>query len=436
MRNLGAMSGRKLDYLSALLCSLVALSPLILYGRHFEALFWFGDELDLLLQLKREGLGTWAFKTFGENFVPVFKIIWFLALVVFDGSYFGVITALWVTHAANTALLWFLVRTCGGSRFASTISALTLGASATTLESLGWSVQWSAVMATTFTLIAFVVYPKDGSSTGLKLYFSSLLGAAFSFSRGILASVVGAIFPLLWRGPFRWWIISGLSLVPAVIAVLFISSGATGNHRAILSGDLALLSKMAEFSLYSVSLNPIYHLLRLEEINWNTIAAVGSLKILIIGLGFLAAKRVSANLVKLLFALFLFDLLNCTILGIGRHHTGVQFSVSSRYQYEYLVTLSPFIGLLADAATRWIRNLNFKSSAQCIAAALWIFWIASPWGGEIKEWSRSRGKDGRALLLKQRISDPNADGTKLWWGIPPTISLKDAYEVVDEYGLK
>jgi hypothetical protein len=132
----------------------VALLPAVWCAPALADLWWFGDDWDLLDQIQRQGFWRWTLVPFAENFVPLFKLLWGGLVFAGGGAYWPLVTALWLTHALNTALFLRLLR-AGGMELAGAVLATALfGLAAFHVESLAWSVQWSALLATTFFLLA------------------------------------------------------------------------------------------------------------------------------------------------------------------------------------------------------------------------------------------------------------------------------------------
>ncbi|MBK8857593.1 MAG: hypothetical protein IPN11_07875 [Opitutaceae bacterium] len=59
------------------------------------------------------GLWEWTGRVFSENFVPLFKLLWGGAALLFDGSYAAMIWLLWLTHGLNTMLLGRVILRAG-----------------------------------------------------------------------------------------------------------------------------------------------------------------------------------------------------------------------------------------------------------------------------------------------------------------------------------
>jgi len=99
------------------------------------------------------------------------------------------------------------------------------------------------------------------------------------------------------------------------------------------------------------------------------------------------------------------------LLAVGRYSTGMQATVSSRYQYIPLLCLAPFLGafmqtLLARPAGRLDR---------IVPAALLLAWCAllfHRWPLEMKSWSSWRGTEVRNAVLSVKGSQPFASSSQ------------------------
>ena len=212
------------------LAGILALAPLLIYRHDFAQLFWLGDEFDLIDQIDHQGLWRWIWTVFAENFVPLFKLLWGGGLFLFHGNYLPMIVVLWLTHAVNTWLLGRLLRfhhfSWPATIFTQLIFALTPG----NMETLGWSVQWSAILATTFFLLALDWHarrePHLQATTARRVLplIAFCAASAFCFARGVLTGAVIAVacfcpWPVFdaaaWR---RRGFVAVLCLLPSLIA--------------------------------------------------------------------------------------------------------------------------------------------------------------------------------------------------------------------------
>jgi hypothetical protein len=174
----------------------LALAPFVAYHRLFGRLYWFGDEFDLIDQIDRIGFWRWIWLVFAENFVPVFKLLWGGGVLAFGGSYLAMVATVWLTHALNVALLGRVMRTCGLSWVAVICAQVAFGLSPANIETLAWTVQWSAVLSVTFMLLAFDGFFRAPSGPAS---FAWSAASALSFSRGVLAGPLLALGSL-WPG--------------------------------------------------------------------------------------------------------------------------------------------------------------------------------------------------------------------------------------------
>ena len=416
----------------------LTLLPFVAFNNYFADLFWFGDELDLLLQVKRTGSITWAFQTFAENFVPLFKMLWIGAVHLFDGKYWWMIFLLWLTHAVNATLIFALLRKYKIDIEASFLSALTFGLTWSVYESLGWSVQWSAVLATMFFILSLLFLPKKFENTSYINFLPTLLAilcSVLSFSRGVLTGLTCSSFIFLLGNCkdniLRKIILSVLFMAPAVAAAIIISSNSTGNHHLLNNLTKDIFLSMLTFGFYAFSLNPIAMLFHFSEPP-SYIWLFFLTKILVIATAFYFAKKNNSEIVKLLISFLIFDLANSTLMGIGRYHTGNKYAMSSRYQYEFLVSFLPFLAVVLNEISLRIKT-PYIFKAVTVA---WLIWIFLPWSSTAKEWSGWRGRDGRAAFTQDVAAHGGRNGTDVWMGIPPTISLQEAYDVVREFRLR
>ena len=418
-----------------LAAGLAALLPLLWQWSAFRELYWFGDEWDLLAQIDRTGFGPWLWSVFAENFVPLFKLLWGGAVFVFGGHYLALLVLLWLTHAANTVLFGRLLHRSGFPLPATLACQLTFGLSVLHIETLGWTVQWSAVLATTFLLLGLLGLPTPGTATPdrrrVALLVLASAASALSLSRGVLTGAVLALAQLWpaphWRLDLRRTALlrAALCLAPAVGAAALIAVFATGNHRA-LSGHL---TDIATYAAWYFGLNPLHRLTDFDSIGPLTTALLLTAKLALLAGGLRLATPSQRHLLLLLLA---FDLGNSALLGIGRYHTGLETTISSRYQYGSLLATLPFLGLvLAAAFARLPRAFHLRPAAAVLATAGAVAFFFHGWNHDAPGFAAARGTATRHLL------HVNPDPPEM--GAVPGISFlstQDAKHLERRFGLE
>lgn len=392
---------------------LAALLPFVLWQAEFRKLFWFADDLFLVDQLAQMGFAKWTFAMFAENFVPLFKLPWGGALLGFGGSYAAMLWLLWLTHAVNTALLGRLLFRAGlswpGVAFALTLFALPVA----NLETLGWSVQWSAILALTFLLWGLLWHETHAvrhpawswHGHGPLVLFAT--ASALCFSRGVLTGGVlaAAVLLPLWfnRSDAGWRLRAALAcLTPALLVAVIITQFGGGNPQRMAGHwDDAL-----QFALTFLLLNPGHLLLGEPALGSAPSLVIGALKVAVLIAGFTLAR---GGLRRLLLLLFIFDVGNAFILGIGRHHTGLIAATGSRYCYGSLAATLPFTGVVVS----WLfeRFLKPGRARQCAAAALLIVvagLLLRGWPRQLPSFTGWRGVGMRQLMQAPYTTDPAA----------------------------
>jgi hypothetical protein len=397
-----------------LLAGLAALVPFVVWQHQFRELFWFGDDLFLLDQLAAMGLRDWSIHVFSENFVPLFKVLWGGAAVGFGGSYAAMLWLLWLTHALNTVLLGRLLLRAGFPWFAALATQLVFALTPANLESLGWSVQWSAVLAASFLLIALwwqgeSTAPTPARSWRLQVPLLLLSAAsACSFSRGVLTGPVltlGFIVPGLlagnWRAAARSWTAVLPALVPAVAVALAIIVFSPGNHQQ-MGGHWG---EAVAFGAGYLLLNPGHLIFGETSLQPAVLVLLGAAKVGIVAGALFVARGRTRHLLLLLLA---YDLGNAVLLGIGRYHTGFLAAMSSRYQYSSLLATLPAVFLLVAALLeRLPRHLAPRVVSVCALGLLAGFLLLG-WPAALAEFVPWRGTEVRRLIFAPATDDPGA----------------------------
>lgn len=429
-------SSARLERYVPLAAGLLTLAPLILLHKEFAKLFWFGDDWDLLDQIQRFGFWHWTWQVFAENFVPLFKALWGGSAYLFHGAYFWMIAVLWLTHAVNTMQLGRVLRAFDFSWPAVLFTQVIFGLTCVNIETLAWSVQWSAVLATTFLLFALELQEREMKSNRgtsgwtLGSLVSLSAASALCFSRGVLTGAMLAAASL-WPDtrpeslPFsRRCLHAAYYLLPAVITAALILFFAGGNQHHLRGHGEAI----SVYGLWYFLLNPLHRLLEFDSWGIRTVWLIGAIKVALI----VWALAISRDRQRLLLLLLLaFDLGNSLLLGIGRYHTGVETTISSRYQYSSLLCVLPFMGLAFASLLGRIPS-RFQLRILATGALLLIIaWVVSRnWPEEIRGFAFGRGTETRRILT----SDPHPPAMGAVPGIP-FLSTARAKELIHIYNL-
>lgn len=405
-----------------LAAGLFALVPYLAYHALFARMYWFGDEFDLVDQMDLLGFWRWIWQVYGENFVPLFKIVWGGGILLFGGSYGAMIALTWITHALNVVLLGRLMRTCGLPWVAVLFAQLVFGLTPANLETLAWAVQLSAMLSVTFLLLALESHFRSGPSTAAIAWAAA---SALTFVRGVLTGFLLALGCLLSgsKAPLsRRAAYAAACLIPTlVLTVLVTFLVPTGNHRH-MTGHWG---EAAAFGTWFWCLNPADRLLRMESFGPRTTLLLGVLKGAVVGWAIYRARGRTRQLFVLL---LVFDLAYAVLLGIGRYNTGLILSTSSRYQYASLIANLPAAGfclyLLSEKIPlpTVIRGLGLG-----VVLASIVLSFCHLWSLDLEPFSVWRGTDNRHVLL----DDPTAQVVPGYPGFP----MDRARSLIAKYNL-
>lgn len=413
----------------------LSLSPLLANLPAFRSLFYFQDEWDLIDQWNKQGAWPWMWTTFAENFVPLFKALWSGAIVAGGGSYFFLLALLWLNHALNTWLVVRLSRRLGAGLWGAAIAGTIFGVAWINFETLTWTVQWSAVLSLSFLLIGLdriALWSSEASQPPAwragAILLACVLASALCFSRGVLTGGAFAVWALLAPvGTGRWrdrLLVAGLSLLPAAGVAWWIFGHSSGNHHHLAGA----LPRIIEFALYYYAQAPLRTLWSNDTPGFSAIVLLALAKSLLFAAGLCFAPR-SAR--PALAALWAFELGNALLLGLGRYHTGLPASGSSRYQYGALASLLPSAGiLLGQLLQRLPARLAVRPlvGALVMLACLWQF--GRPWTPLLRDWTPGRGAGLRHDLFETPVESAPANFTGLPW-----MSNARAHELAAGYHL-
>jgi hypothetical protein len=179
-----------------------------------------------------------------------------------------------------------------------------------------------------------------------------------------------------------------LVYVPGILLASAPARSVQGQFDAILA-----------FGAHCLFLNPLFQIAFWDagRVGLGAIIVFGFFKATAITAGFSAAKKSQAQL-ACFGTLVLLDLLSCIMLGVGRYDSGIEATVSSRYQYVSLVCLAPFLGAVMERGVLTIRPDRLEKLAAAGLLAAWCALLTYRWPDEIKAWSAWRGTEVRSAL--------------------------------------
>ena len=410
--------------------------PVVVCATEFRALFLFQDEWDQLRELEQMGWWRWALSVFGENFMPVGKMVWGGTLLATGGSHFAVIVAMWVTHLMNVFLLGWLMVERGCGRWAAAFAAVVFGYSASTIETLAWGIQWTNVMALTFFLLALLQLEglANGTRKGVAAHAWFALAVAasgFSFVRGMLAGLAITAF-MMWPwgmtiAPARRWRIAVLAALPAIVALGFMKAGAIGSVQHTREFGVATLLQMGEFAARCYAGNPFAKWIDPSNPGGGAMWIFAGIKTAVLVCG---VRWAAPRFRPLLVVLVLFELANVAALGVGRYWTGMEAATSSRYQYTSLFALAPFLGVVVERVMGTLKGPRFVREAIAAVALLGAgFTVTRSWPSGIEGWHSWRGAELRAALALPAEEAPAEMPRHPW------LSHAELRRLVEKYGL-
>src|SRR5512140_917156 len=135
--------------------ALVSLLPLLIFWRDFQQLFFFHDDWELLNGYSTQTLTQWLAQPFlAEGILPLFKLFWITAVQWLGGGYTAMIVLLWLTHCLISILFGRTLSRLGMPDVAAAFAVLLFALSWTNIETLVWSLQWSAQLGLLFFFLA------------------------------------------------------------------------------------------------------------------------------------------------------------------------------------------------------------------------------------------------------------------------------------------
>jgi hypothetical protein len=241
------------------------------------------------------------------------------------------------------------------------------------------------------------------------LYLGCIVASPLFHSRGILTGLaLGAMllvchdWPPLRQPP--WALAVGSTALALVLAAAIQVTVVSPSHS---SQPLTWheLAGMASFSAYYYLQNPLFLFVPFifKTVGWLPATVLGTIKVFILIWAYENSPRAAR---PFLFALLIYELGYCVILGYGRSHTGMMAACSSRYQYVALFCFAPFLGI---ATIRCIELFAHRGQTRLVLS--WVFLSVATvamlrgWRAPLESWSDGRGTAIRAAL---REGEPDA----------------------------
>lgn len=422
------------------LLAFLALAPLVVFWPKVSQIFWFGDEWDQLDLILTRGFWGWVASPFGENVAPLAKLTWGGLVMGAGGNYSLMLACVWALHVVNVGLLGAWMRAAKFRWFSVSLTLVVFGLASVHIESLGWSIVLIIVQATTFILAAgfwlekrFDQHPSRGVPAVMPALL--LLAAAFTSVRGVptgaafaasaMAGFIASDFGS--RPSWRSVAVSGaILLTTTLFSGAMVARFATGNHQN-MGGAGGNYWPAVEYAFYYWTLNPFHRLLDVAGIGYRTAVLLGSLKIFIIAIGL---RRANPGQLRLLVSLLLFEFASAALLGLGRFHTGIGTTISSRYQYLSVICTFPFAALVLESMIDRIRTNRLRAGLAVVAVAVAAVLAVRRWPAELSHWASWRGK----AHIQALMSDPSPPPTGAIPGIP-SMPTDRAVEIMAHFDI-
>lgn len=351
--------------------------------------YFYGDDLLAVYEAIHKPLLGFLFEPYGGHVMATRNALYLVLYQAFGpapGAYYLIVL---LTHLANVALLFLIVRELAGSRLACFGAAL-WGSAPINQAALGWYQAYGVVLAVTaqlWVLHRLVRLRRTGRLSRLEVagWGLALLGASTCFGTGLAVTMAmpGVAWLLLPAAAPRRRATLGLAAIAALIAV-----GYLGLQRLIAH----FYPELVPFNLLSVALGAWRQVL---EIAW--LMAMHGLALLLLGpfahfvaaggagewalaVAFLAAAgaafvAASADVRRLMLACLLPFAIGYLAIGSGRvlfwPSLGMRLVAQGHYHYTAPVTIAVLAALmLGELARRW------RPSAVAARGAL-ALWFAT-----------------------------------------------------------
>lgn len=394
--------------------ALISLLPLLVYWRHFQQLFFFHDDWELLNGYSTQTLSQWLAEPFlGEGILPLFKLFWIASVRTFGGSYMAMVVLLWLTHVAIALLFGHVLLRSGLRVNGAAFAVLMFGLPWTQIETLSWSMQWSAQLGLLFffaawSLLLIVLKKPVNPPVTTGIYVFCVLASGLCSSRSITSGGILAVFILLSGTSRRHLALALLSLLPGASLAAAMWLFVPHAH--------AQLAAAVSYAAHYFLLNPLYLLLSFpgRAVDARALLLFGTAKALLIVWALFRAGR---KPLTLLLTLLAFDLVTAASLGYARSYMAVSTTISSRYQYISLLCFAPAAGM---------AFMNVRKEARVLVLLVSLGLFGYPWRTHVPLWVKWRGTDIRAAV-EQRGNNDRID--------PSSLTAGRTRELVRQYHL-
>ncbi len=186
-------------------------------------MFFFQDDIGLLIQLKNIPFLQFLITPQAEHFAPVLHLLSGIEYRLFGLNFSWYVVTVIIIHFINSIVLYQIIRKITGSIFVSLLSLSFFIINLTYTEPFLWFAANGVVLATLFLGIAFFFWYSYINKNRMKDFFRSILFiilSGFSYGVGIAVGFIFAVSTFIYRGRVNKKLLSKIILIYIIIGLI------------------------------------------------------------------------------------------------------------------------------------------------------------------------------------------------------------------------
>lgn len=328
-------------------------------------MFFFQDDIGLLIQLHT--IPFWHFLTTpqAEHFAPVLHILSALEYKLFRINFLPYVTISLFIHLVNCILLGFIVKKITKSRFFAFLAVCFFLVNLTYTEPILWFSAQGVVLSTFFLELSFLLWYEGISYGKIKNFLYCILStvlAGFSFGVGVGVGLIFAFVTYIYHGKLQKcqkMKVIGLFILVAISSYLagpFIAGKSLGRVVPTIGNPFTDIPFYLVFVAAGVARGVVgrFFLPGFEPHHYQVLATTVSFLpvIFMIGIPWILSRRMAQRKKFLFIVLSVFIAYPYVWAGFLRYQFGLKQALAERYAYPSLFFFSLYLTLIIEELFR------------------------------------------------------------------------------------
>jgi hypothetical protein len=332
---------------------------------------FFGDSWDVLYFFLLDPRSI--FQPHNEHFIPLFKILYFAQYKLFGAHHLDYMLVLYLLHSLCAVFVYRIGRAMRLSYWSAIAAALIFSFNSVFWEVMGWSFEQSFALGVVFVLASLDTFLRGAPSKG-SLACVSLLSIVGYWAGGPIGLMLPVALTAYWLVRFlnepdaiKGSVVRVLTALWAPVVLYYITLRIAVKYTSQLPLhpiaypqihlDLRDLPRMLDFSLFGTAWGLV--LPTITFIHSQTLKSAPVILILL-AIGALISYRRLSRGERLSFWLLIWIIVGAyMVISLGRLSFGIEFALSSRYQY---LSAAPFALLLVLCWVGLQRDVTVDST--------------------------------------------------------------------------